>query len=90
MSNDFSRRKFLESIALGGAASVSLPLWTNLALSPKGERGGFPFSCTVVSRRIMRSSLGMTGYFQSRGGAAVSLASGEWKFQSKTWKGRPK
>ena len=31
MSNDFSRRKFLESITLGGAASVSLPLWANLA-----------------------------------------------------------
>ncbi len=31
MSNDVSRRKFLESIALGGAASASLPLWTNLA-----------------------------------------------------------
>jgi hypothetical protein len=31
MSNHFSRRKFLESITLGGAASVSLPLWTNLA-----------------------------------------------------------
>ena len=29
MSNDFSRRKFLESIAIGGAASASLPLWAN-------------------------------------------------------------
>jgi hypothetical protein len=31
MGSDFSRRKFLESIAIGGAASASLPLWTNLA-----------------------------------------------------------
>jgi aryl-alcohol dehydrogenase-like predicted oxidoreductase len=31
MSNDFSRRKFLESIALGGAASAGLPLLANLA-----------------------------------------------------------
>src|SRR5208337_559227 len=31
MSKDVSRRKFLESIAIGGAASASLPLWTNLA-----------------------------------------------------------
>jgi len=34
MSNDFSRRKFLENIAIGAAASASLPLWTNLA-TPK-------------------------------------------------------
>ena len=32
MSNDFSRRKFLEGIAMGGAASASLPLWANLAV----------------------------------------------------------
>ena len=31
MSNDVSRRKFLESIALGGAATASLPMLTNLA-----------------------------------------------------------
>lgn len=31
MSNDVSRRKFLEKIALGGAAGASIPLWTNLA-----------------------------------------------------------
>ena len=31
MSNDLSRRRFLEGIALGGAASVSLPVWANLA-----------------------------------------------------------
>lgn len=31
MSNDVSRRKFLESIALGGAAGASLPLLSNLA-----------------------------------------------------------
>lgn len=31
MSNDLSRRKFLESVALGGAASASLPLLANLA-----------------------------------------------------------
>jgi aryl-alcohol dehydrogenase-like predicted oxidoreductase len=31
MSNDLSRRKFLESIAIGGAAGASLPLWSNLA-----------------------------------------------------------
>ena len=36
MSNDFSRRKFLESITLGGAASVSLPLWTNLGAAKEG------------------------------------------------------
>ncbi len=33
MSNDFSRRRFLESIAMGGAASASLPLWANLAVA---------------------------------------------------------
>jgi len=31
MSKDFSRRRFLERIAMGGAASASLPLWANLA-----------------------------------------------------------
>ena len=31
MSKDVSRRKFLEKIAIGGAAGASLPLWTNLA-----------------------------------------------------------
>jgi aryl-alcohol dehydrogenase-like predicted oxidoreductase len=31
MSKDLSRRRFLEGIALGGAASVSLPAWANLA-----------------------------------------------------------
>ena len=31
MSKDVSRRKFLEKIAMGGAAGASLPLWTNLA-----------------------------------------------------------
>ena len=31
MSNDVSRRKFLERIAVGGAAGASLPLWSNLA-----------------------------------------------------------
>jgi hypothetical protein len=36
MSNDLSRRKFLESIAIGGAAGVSLPLWTNLAAAKPG------------------------------------------------------
>jgi len=47
MSNDFSRRKFLESIALGGAASVSLPLWTNLAAAKE--------------RSLPQRSLGRTG-----------------------------
>jgi hypothetical protein len=47
MSNDFSRRKFLESIALGGAASVSLPLWTNLA--------------TAKERAMPHRTLGHTG-----------------------------
>ena len=36
MSNDFSRRKFLESIAIGGAASASLPMFANLAAA-KGQ-----------------------------------------------------
>lgn len=31
MSNDVSRRKFLESIAIGGAAGASLPLFANVA-----------------------------------------------------------
>ena len=31
MSNDFSRRKFLERFTMGGAARASLPLWANLA-----------------------------------------------------------
>jgi aryl-alcohol dehydrogenase-like predicted oxidoreductase len=31
MSNDFSRRKFLESIALGGAATAGLPMLANIA-----------------------------------------------------------
>src|ERR1039458_7993766 len=31
MSSDYSRRKFLENIAIGGAASASLPLWANVA-----------------------------------------------------------
>ena len=47
MSNDFSRRKFLESIALGGAASVSLPLWTNLA--------------AATERALPHRALGRTG-----------------------------
>lgn len=37
MSNDFSRRKFLESIAIGGAASASLPLLNSLALAKEGK-----------------------------------------------------
>jgi len=47
MSNDFSRRKFLESVAIGGAASASLPLWTNLA--------------TAKERAIPHRTLGRTG-----------------------------
>jgi len=47
MSNDLSRRKFLESIALGGAASASLPLWTNLA--------------TAKEHAILHRTLGHTG-----------------------------
>ncbi|MGO8786645.1 MAG: aldo/keto reductase [Terriglobia bacterium] len=31
MSNDFSRRRFLERIAIGGAAGASLPLFANIA-----------------------------------------------------------
>ena len=34
-------------------------------LSPKGERASFSFSWQVVSRWIIRSSLGMPGHFQS-------------------------
>ncbi len=47
MSNDLSRRKFLESIALGGAASASLPLLTNIA--------------TAKGRALPRRTLGHTG-----------------------------
>jgi hypothetical protein len=31
MSNNSSRREFLASMAIRGAATASLPLWTNLA-----------------------------------------------------------
>jgi hypothetical protein len=37
---------------------MKTPSWATL--SPKGERGGFPFSYIVVSRRIMMSSPRMT------------------------------
>jgi uncharacterized protein len=37
MSNDFSRRKFLESLAIGGAASASLPLFDSLTFAKQGK-----------------------------------------------------
>jgi len=40
MSKDYSRRKFLERVALGGAAGVSLPLLGNLA--PAAESTALP------------------------------------------------
>lgn len=40
MSKDYSRRKFLERMALGGAAGVSLPLLGNLA--PAAEKAALP------------------------------------------------
>ena len=48
MSNDLSRRKFLESLAMGGAAGASLPLLNGLA---SGEE----------TRAIPRRKLGHTG-----------------------------
>jgi hypothetical protein len=48
MSKDYSRRKFLESMALGSAAGVSLPLLKNLAAAEES---------TALPRRV----LGRTG-----------------------------